>query len=368
MIDTIRFKIRISSEQYDRIKISCLPSEYFDKRGEMKRRLVGKVSVPPFNAEMTIMIFSEFPNILYLEGSLPKLWYGENVHLFYANQLEPTLEILYQSLFKKFESFPDYSVWEIQRLDVCYAWKFSTPEEALKVMEYVQSLEYLRKIKTVYPGESVDFVGGQTKVKFYLKGPEYKKHGFIELMKKEKPELAKSVLELTSGVLRFEVTYRRKALLDFFKENRSIRYERFIDDSVLADLMLKTFSNFTANIDKEVVKLDSVVQALMKCYKANKAIRLLCWYNTFILSRIPIRNLIRKYANSSDISANKRDLELASVLIPTMLDVSPFKFPIPSTMTVNPPFGAAAVAATAEGVIREMNRLPEEQLELPVPL
>ncbi len=364
----MRFKIRISGGQYDSIKPKCLASDYVDKKGEMKRRLVGKVSVPPFNAGVTIMIFAEFPSILYLEGSLPKLWYGENVHLLYANQLEPILEILYQTLFKKFGSFPDYSIWEIQRLDVCYTWKFLTPAEAFEVLEYVQSLEYLRKIKTVHPNESVDFVKGQTKIKFYMKEPEFKKHGFVELVKGGYSDLAKTTLELASNSLRFEVTYRRKALLDYFNEKRSIRYERFLDESVLVNMMRKTFANFSANIDKKIVKLDFILQALIAHYKANKAIRLFCWYYMYILSTLPVKNLIKKYAESSYISANKKDIEAANIHIPTMLDVAPFKFPIPSDMVINPPPDAAAEAATAERIIKEMNKLPEVQLELLVPL
>ena len=352
----MKFKIRISHEQYLRIKPICLSSDYRDRNNEIKCRLVGKVKIPPLMEEMTVMIFAEFPNILYLEGSLPKVVYGENVHLFYPNQLESFLQILYETLVFQFESFPDYAMWEVQRIDVCYAWDFTTPEEALKILKYAQSLEYLRKIKRIYPDESVDFIGGHTKVKFYLKAPEFKKHSYNDLVEKGYKKFADEILLLSSNVLRFEITYRRPALMAFFHENRSIRYERFLDEAVLLQMLNNAFPNFTANTDKEVVKLDLVLQALIAHYKVSKAIRLFCWYCTYIHSKLSTRNMIKKYANSSDISTNKRDLEKAGVYLPTMLDVAPFKFHIPSFLVVNPPIADAVVTAAADRILKILRR------------
>lgn len=66
--------------------------------------------------------------------------------------------------------------------------------------------------------------------------------------------------------------------------------------------------------------------------------------------------MIKKYANSSDISTNKRDLEKAGVYLPTMLDVAPFKFHIPSFLVVNPPIADAVVTAAADRILKILRR------------
>ena len=232
MIDTIRFKVHLMPDQYPIITKGFLRCPYMNKLGELKQREVGEIVFPPYGAKLSLLLYSDHPETLYVEGSLPKLWYGENMHLLYTSQLEPLLEFIYMAFIRRYESFSHYSLWEVQRLDICYAWRFPTQDEATEVLKYAQTLDYPRKNKHPYGEESVDFGGSTSKIKFYLKLPEFKKKGFRDLLANKDIQLAVDTLKMSTGVLRYEITLRRKALQSMLKK-KSITFMDCLDESKL---------------------------------------------------------------------------------------------------------------------------------------
>jgi hypothetical protein len=210
-MDTGRFKAYMTKVQYGCISESLVEFAYFDKlTKEIKHRRVGKLIFPPFQTDFTFMIYDNDSDFVYFEGSLPKLWYGENIHLLYVNQFKAVLEFLRYGILKAFGEFAPFELWEIQRLDLPYAWKFENEEKATEIMKYlIENIEYPRKNKHPYGVESVDFGNkGSTKIKFYRKLPEFKKGDYKSLNLLLEVD-TDSLIELAEGVVRFEVGLRK---------------------------------------------------------------------------------------------------------------------------------------------------------------
>lgn len=152
---------------------------------------------------------------LVLEFSIPKYWYGHNIHLLYnfvkaLDNLKAALEQLFG--LKGRAKLADSLTWHLYRVDLCYAWRLPTQVAAQEYLNSLKHLHYPRKRPIIYP-TSVVFQGATYTLKFYLKHPEFRTHDMKELVK------AKAALEwvnhlegLADGVLRCEVTLRRQYL------------------------------------------------------------------------------------------------------------------------------------------------------------
>lgn len=153
---------------------------------------------------------------LWLELSVPKFWYGHNIHLLY--DFLAALQVLKGLLDQLFglkgkAKLPDPAQWLLYRADLCYAWRFPTQVGAQQYLDSLKHLHYPRKTPTIHP-TSIVFLGATYSFKFYLKLPEFRVHDLKELRKaKASLEWISHLEALADGVLRCEVTLRRKWLV-----------------------------------------------------------------------------------------------------------------------------------------------------------
>lgn len=149
---------------------------------------------------------------LVVELSVPKFWYGHNIYLLYG-----FLDAL-RELKKTFEKqlncrFVDVLEWRLFRVDICYAWKTPSQNIARQILDSLTHLHYPRKKPTIYPGESILFVGRTYSLKFYLKLPEFLKNDRKALLRqKASLDWINYLEKLATGVLRCEATLRYQYL------------------------------------------------------------------------------------------------------------------------------------------------------------
>jgi Phage replication protein CRI len=152
---------------------------------------------------------------LWIEFSIPKFWYGHNIHLLhYPIAALATLKKLLEQFFRLTGKarLPDPGNWILYRADLCYAWRFPNQTTAQEYLDSLKHLHYPRKHPTIHP-TSIVFVGATYSVKFYLKLPEFRVHDLKELRKaKASIEWMTHLEDLANAVLRFEVTLRRQWL------------------------------------------------------------------------------------------------------------------------------------------------------------
>jgi len=218
MIDTIKIKIPLTPLILLAIQKKSFKELTEPGRGvKMFSNLVlnpdggNLIVVKDFDHPFRKKNFPSNPNmVFYLEGSLPKIVYGENVHLLYPSQLPSLFKNIEKALNVQYGAVPSWENWEIQRVDAVYAWKIDDQQKMLRMLEFLGSLEYPRKKgKLSYEGESVTFVGRAYSIKFYSKEPEFIKHGYRELKYKGSDELAENALQLSQGVIRYEAKFHR---------------------------------------------------------------------------------------------------------------------------------------------------------------
>lgn len=150
-----------------------------------------------------------------LEFSVPKYWYGHNIHLLYdfikpLQQLKASLEA--QFSFKGKMRLPEVETWQVLRLDLCYTWRFRSQKLAQSFLDSLKHLHFPWKKPTIYP-TALLFAGKTYSVKFYLKLPEFKSHDRKEMLKSNAAlEWVNHCEVIADGVLRFEATLRQKYL------------------------------------------------------------------------------------------------------------------------------------------------------------
>lgn len=153
---------------------------------------------------------------LWLEFSIPKFWYGHNIHLLYdflsaLRLLKGLLDDLFE--LKGKVRLPDPAGWLLYRVDLCYAWRFPSQVAAQQYLDSLKHVHYPRKKPSIHP-TSIIFVGTTYSFKFYLKLPEFRVHDLKELRRsKASIEWMNHLEALADSVLRCEVTLRRKWLL-----------------------------------------------------------------------------------------------------------------------------------------------------------
>jgi Phage replication protein CRI len=228
MIDTVKLGIPLTPSQFNRIQRDVLKTAapqwavFYPDTGEVQlRRVTGlaKADQNSFHREIKWDVPSEYfesGTYLTVELSLPKLWYGHNIHLLF--NFVPALELLKSILEKNFglrgrgKLITVYE-WQLWRVDVCYAWRCPSEDAARQVMDSLTHLHFPRKKPHIYPGEAILFAGTTYSLKFYRKFPEFRKHDLKALLK------ARAALEwvnhceaIAKGVVRTEATLRRKYL------------------------------------------------------------------------------------------------------------------------------------------------------------
>ena len=332
MIDTTTWKVQVTEEQFN--KIISRSKEYVEYDHELKqtgfRILRSNLHIGSYDSNITLKCFES--QTVSLEFSVPKQHGGNNVELLYPSRLEQTLLSVHTNLLKHFGDFPSYKNWYLTRLDLCYAWKMRDQKTAVDALKTLKTFDYPRKFKFLYK-EAVMWRGKYFSLKFYLKEPEFIKHDFKELVKKGFEEFAKQIGILSSGVLRFEITFRKEAINNLFGK-KLITYKDLLDKEKLENTLSEYLNKLLLHLDQTVMDDKQVLECLRKTYSNRKALRLFVFYMLYNSEKINHRQILIDHYNPSTIWRNKCDIAKAGVGLPDQ-NLSTFTLNIPSELVVN---------------------------------
>ena len=223
MIDTIKLGIPLRKNQHRKLEKVVADNADWQwvmfnaKAGELRflrRRGLAKLDQQSFRREIfwDIPEFYEYENTyLTLEFSVPKYWYGHNIHLLYdylkaLNELRKSLQ---KQLHLKLPNIHDWQVW---RADICYSWRCPSQRIAESILDSIKKLHFPRKKPHIY-SDSIMFTGTTYSLKFYLKLPEFFAHDRKALLKANaRLDWINYLEQKADGVLRCEATLRRKYL------------------------------------------------------------------------------------------------------------------------------------------------------------
>jgi hypothetical protein len=225
MIDTLKIAIPLTKSQYKRISEALMSRDgwqwarFNPREGELKlQRIRGlaEANQHSYRRELMFDLSPEWSDHarLVMEFSLPKFWQGHNIHLLY-DWLETLYEvkaILEKAFNLKRMSLPNPGTWDLLRADFCYAWQFPSQECAQAYLDSLKHLKFPYKQPVIHK-TSIFFAGKTYAVKLYLKRPEFEAHDKKEMLKNNVAlEWVDHLEKLADGVLRFEVTARRRYL------------------------------------------------------------------------------------------------------------------------------------------------------------
>lgn len=223
MIDTLKLGIPLTQSQHNKLQKLLEKDENWQwvkfqpSSGELKLvrcRGLAHMDQHSFHRDIRFDVSSTYipeETFLTLELSVPKFWYGHNIHLLYGfvGALQHLKKLLEEQLHCR---FLDVMTWKVLRVDCCYAWRCPSQKISEQVLDSLKRLHFPRKKPIIYP-ETLLFAGATYSVKFYLKYPEFMQHDRKALLKdKASLEWINYLEELSKGVLRYEATLRRQYL------------------------------------------------------------------------------------------------------------------------------------------------------------
>lgn len=247
MLDTIKFGIPLSKHQHKKLSKLVYQNEDWQwvmlnqKTGDLRFvRLKGlfKCDQQSFRREIFWDIsetYVENETFLTIELSLPKYWYGHNIHLLFG-----WYEVI-QEIKKQFEKqlncrFSKIDDWKLWRVDICYAWRCPSQQAAKSLLDSIKKLDYPRKKPIIY-GDSIMFTGRTYSLKFYLKLPEFIEHDRKALLKDNaRLEWINYLEKKADSVIRCEATLRRQWLkkncLDTIADLTKNKQYIYFDDEI----------------------------------------------------------------------------------------------------------------------------------------
>lgn len=110
---------------------------------------------------------------------------------------------------------PEWEEWVVKRADWAECFDLRTHAG---VKDYVGGLiaaHYPRRKPQIYGEDTIMWVGEDTSLKFYAKGPEYQKHDLARVRRAVGHNAAADLAGIADGLLRVEVTIRGKTLARF---------------------------------------------------------------------------------------------------------------------------------------------------------
>jgi len=253
--------------------------------------------------------FTNIPQGFFIEFSVPKYAKGNNVEMIHPHELPEILTKLYVELCAHMEyELPHFSTWPLYRLDVCYNWIFKDENEAVYAMDFLQRIDFPRKKKHTYD-TSVMHTGSAYTIKFYAKGPEFKKHDFDKIETKK----AVSLQSWANRIVRFEVSLRRTYLQSFLGLEK-IYFKDIIDDDTIEKILkyyleekVFFYLNPTAMGDEKIKHI------LNENFTKIKATRLYQFYRDYYFSEEMKNMFVRGGLNRSTIYRYKKDLHRVGI-------------------------------------------------------
>ena len=339
MLDTVRFKIKISSDLGEKIRQVSKETIYRDNLlGIINYRQVhSEINIPSYEKKLHVWTRSDDQHQnCVIECSLPKQKYGHNIWMVYPSEVKDILKHIRKRLVLAYGSFPEIYTWGIERLDLCYAWKFPSQVEAEGMLERLKSFQTARNLKTVYP-TSIYIPGEVKTIKYYLKSNEFYAHDFKEL-KKTDHEKASNLHNMAQGVLRFEISLKKRALIDLvYKEYTPsffMNYE-YLQYDVLMDIIQKYHYKYIQLENTETMTADKVLKRLLKYHDLERARNIWQYYLITTSTNPQISRLMNSLFSRPTRWRYQKMLKNAKVGILQDNERIEFSLDIPSPYAVN---------------------------------
>jgi len=311
MLDTIRFRVPIDDNIAERIAKATIELSKHDNLKEFTiiRCFNRKIQLGSNNRNINIFLTSD--KQCFIEFSIAKFEYGHNVYMYYPAQLEDTMDNLYQLLKGYFYGqFNHWKTWEIVRLDICYAWKFKNNDIAKLVINSLKSYKYPRQNQIIYD-TSIMNIGTSYTSKFYLKNYEYYENDFPKLIGEGKPDLAHALENASQGVIRFEVSLRKKAVEYYFSDNgikNTITIKNLHHETILECLQYFFKKSFNGFVPKYMSNQE-VADKLLTEFTKNKAKAIFQYYMAITSNNPNDYNTYKKFTAIRSIRYYKQELK-----------------------------------------------------------
>ena len=300
MIDTMGFIIPVKKEIYHSLIPKSLMTQRIDCVG-------GNVEFEYYNFELShswnytvrwkledkkfcydpglqkTILQSGYPH-LRLEFSAPKIMLGNNIQTIDEN----LADIAAQTVKKKFEKtfdvvLPLVKNWYLNRLDVCANYEVPSPEVVKEIIQYMQRLNYPRKVEDIHKDESIYCASRYSTLKIYAKGPEFKAHD----KKRFKNEIeAQALYKAASNIIRAEaelklrLRYIATQYIDMFDTRDKIKiptWNGYLKYSLMMELLdckkelERMLINLMISKETKAMKARDVYDALSKNFSPAQA-------------------------------------------------------------------------------------------------
>ena len=267
MIDTVGFYILINEEEYKRLLEKMIVTQRIDKKtGNIEFEYYNDKISYSWNYNILYKATDEYwaydkrnrhpyltagmPNIK-LEYSVPKIIYGNNL-------VSVSTSLIFESMHKVKKSFEDlYEIelpspndWYCYRIDTCVNYILEDESQVKGYINYLQRLNYPRKIKNSYEDTGLYFATRYNTLKVYCKGEEFKKHD----MKRFNTEEAIRLYFNAHKILRIEVEHKKslRYLIKKYEVENKMTLNKF-QGSVQMKHLIEIF-NFKKEMEQIISK------------------------------------------------------------------------------------------------------------------
>jgi hypothetical protein len=313
MIDTVKFLIPIKERHLlGKIKgvFACTKREEPITNKIEFEYYTSEIVVGSHSRSVSLYLHDSDPCGLFVEFSLPKIKYGNNVEMIRPSDIIDSLEDFRRILSEHVEeTLPPLSEWIVYRLDVCYNWTFSSKKTCESLLGFVQRIDFPRKKKNVYD-TSITYRGTAYSIKFYLKGAEFLKHDFKHLLNVDESR-AHELLHWAGHILRFEVMFRRAQLRVLFKKEKV--YISDIINNTEIEMILQMYIDLVFRyVEREKIQYENVRHIISEHFSSAKALRLYQFYKGYYYQEDE-KYHIERGLHSSTIWRYKKDLRSVGV-------------------------------------------------------
>lgn len=301
MIDTIRLRTKLlkpcNNDSF--LQISAV------KENNIKYKIFrDQINVGSYSYNINIFINSL--DFLFIEFSVPKLLFGNNIDLAFFSDILKALRKVEKTL-SDYLKLKDCTVWEVMRLDLCRYIKSDNPYRDIHMF---QMLDYPRQKKYIYD-TSVMFVGRSYSSKFYIKEDEYLKHDFKEISKYDL-SLAYNILAKSKNKIRFEVGYRSQALKQILGL-QCVTIQDILDKELdLRQHFYKVYTKLYGDIDPKRMEQNSLLELLQQQYKPKRALQLYQFYVLYYSDDFN-KKIIKENYSRSQIYRNLKAIKKAII-------------------------------------------------------
>ena len=319
MIDTIKFNVPINNHDIlEKLKTVFVELKREDKKTKDIKFAYYSLDLflGKYKKKIIVKIEEKYSHGLSVEFSIPKYHKGNSIEMIWPRELDEIIRTFYEELcFHLGIALPHFTTWEIQKLDVCYNWIFTTKQEAETVMSFLQRIDFPRKKKYSYV-TSVMYKGTAYTLKFYLKGDEFKAHDLKDKDFQNNHTL-NEIFELgewADRIVRYEVAFRKKYFIKLFGKKlitlEDIRDDKQIEDILSFYLKEKVFKYVTLRNTTDA----QLEEILYSNFTKIKALRLFQFYRDYYFGDGAVKNrMITGGLNRSTIWRYKTDLKRVGI-------------------------------------------------------